>query len=158
MATEFYNKGESPDYNIRETLREMGYTPSYGISTEELVARAITNTYHTASRAREPIATSVTLKADKLASFNSQAAPYTLQASDLDKIVRITATGTVTLPDGLDEGFACIIVNASAGVVALSATTTLNTDGGFTSIANQYQSVYVIHVGSNVWEAYGTLS
>lgn len=160
--SEFYNKNESPEYNIREVLRSWGANPSFGISWDELIARAIVNEYNNASKAREPIATNaanaLTNKADKLATFNSQTAPYTLQASDLDKVVRITTAGTVTLPDGLEEGFACIIVNASAGNVALSATTTLNTDAGLTNIAAQYQSAYAIHVGSNVWEAYGTLA
>lgn len=153
--SEFYNKNESPEFNIREVLRSWGANPSFGISWDELIARAIVNEYNNASKAREPIANN---KADKLATFNSQPAPYTLQASDLDKVVRITTAGTVTLPDGLEEGFACIIVNASAGNVALSATTTLNTDAGLTNIAAQYQSAYAIHVGSNVWEAYGTLA
>src|SRR5690606_17086500 len=52
-------------------------------------------------------------KLAKLATINSYAGNTTLDSDDSGAYVRITAAGTVTLPDGLATGFQCVIVNAT---------------------------------------------
>lgn len=94
----------------------------------------------------------------KLATLNSYAGNRTLDASDSGAYVRITAAGTVTLPDGLSTGFQCVIVNATdSDTVVLSAATTLTIPAGFEPEIQNRRAVTVIHVGSNVWEAHGAL-
>src|SRR5690606_9349996 len=57
----------------------------------------------------------------KLATVNNYAGNRTLDSDDSAAYVRITAAGTVTLPDGLSTGFQCVIVNATdSAEVALS--------------------------------------
>ena len=53
--------------------------------------------------------------------YNSQAAPYTVAASDAGKIVRITAAGTVSLPN-LAANFMCLIINEAAATITLAKT------------------------------------
>src|SRR5690606_9014266 len=92
----------------------------------------------------------------KLATVNSYAGNRTLDGDDSGAYVRITAAGTVTLPDGLATGFQCVIVNATdSDTVALSAATTLTLPSGFDAEVQNRRAVTVIHVGSNVWEAHG---
>lgn len=94
----------------------------------------------------------------KLATVNSYAGNRTLDGDDSGAYVRITAAGTVTLPDGLATGFQCVIVNATASAeVALSAATTLVIPTGFEAKVQNRRAVTVIHVGSNAWEAHGAL-
>lgn len=94
----------------------------------------------------------------KLATVNSYAGNRTLTNDDSGAYVRVTAAGTVTLPDGLDTGFQCVIVNATAGAtVGLTADTTLVLPAGFEPEIQNRRAVTVIHVGSNVWEAHGAL-
>lgn len=94
----------------------------------------------------------------KLATVNSYAGNRTLDSDDSGAYVRITAAGTVTLPDGLSTGFQAVVVNATdAATVALSAATTLTLPAGFESEVQNRRAVTVIHVGSNVWEAHGAL-
>lgn len=95
---------------------------------------------------------------NKLATVNSYAGNRTLDADDSGAYVRITDAGTVTLPDGLDAGFQCVIVNATASdTVELAAATTLTLPTGFEPEIQNRRAVTVIHVGSDVWEAHGAL-
>lgn len=95
----------------------------------------------------------------KLAAVNSYAGNRTLDTDDSGAYVRVTAAGTVTLPDGLAAGFQCVIVNATdAATVALTAATTLTIPAGFEPEIQNRRAVTVIHVGSNVWEAHGALA
>lgn len=94
----------------------------------------------------------------KLATVNSYAGNHSLDADDSGAYVRVTAAGTVTLPDGLDTGFQCVIVNATASdTVALSAATALTLPSGFDAEVQNRRAVTVIHVGAGVWEAHGAL-
>lgn len=94
----------------------------------------------------------------KAAEVNSYAGNRTLGAEDSGAYVRITASGTVTLPDGLDTGFQCVIVNATAGAtVELAAATTLTLPAGYEPEIQNRRAVTVVHVGSNVWEVHGAL-
>lgn len=95
----------------------------------------------------------------KLAEVNAYAGSRTLDASDSGAYVRVTSAGTVTLPDGLDAGFQCVIVNAtSSDTVELTAATTLTLPSGFEPEIQNRRAVTVIHVGSNVWEVHGALA
>lgn len=94
----------------------------------------------------------------KAAEVNSYAGNRTLGAEDSGAYVRITAAGTVTLPDGLATGFQCVIVNATAAAtVELSAATALTIPSGFEPEIQNRRAVTVVHVGGNVWEAHGAL-
>lgn len=95
---------------------------------------------------------------NKLAEVNSYSGNRTLDSDDSGAYVRITAAGTVTLPDGLDTGFQCVIVNATTSdTVELAAATSLTIPTGFEPEVQNRRAVTVIHVGSNVWEAHGAL-
>ena len=81
---------------------------------------------------------------------------YTLLESDFGRLIEFTNVGaiTVTLPNGLSEGFNCSLVrDTGAGIVTVTATTTLKSSGTQITTANDFSSV--IHTGSNVWRAVG---
>lgn len=86
----------------------------------------------------------------------------TLAESNFGKIVPYSSTAdpvTITLPNGLRTGFWCIIRKTGAtGRLTLSATTTLQTVASLNDIVDQYGAATVIHLGSNIWWAYGDLS
>lgn len=82
----------------------------------------------------------------------------TLAESDFGKVIAYSSTSTVTitLPNGLKTGFWCVVRKTGAtGTVTLSATTTLNTPNSDTDITTQYNALTVMHLGSNVWTAWG---
>lgn len=94
----------------------------------------------------------------KAAVIQSYAGNRTLDASNGGSYVRITDAGTVTLPNSLDTGFQCVIVNATASsTVAVSATGTLVSQPGYEDEILNRGAITVIHVGSNVWEMHGAL-
>lgn len=102
--------------------------------------------------------TALDAKLGKSATVQSYAGNRTLDASNNGAYIRITAAGTVTLPDSLPTGFQCVIVNATdSDTVALSAATTLTIPAGFEPEIQNRRAVTVIHVGSDVWEAHGAL-
>lgn len=102
--------------------------------------------------------TSLDARLNKLATVNSYAGNRTLNNDDSGAYVRVTAAGTVTLPDGMDAGFQAVLVNATdAATVELAAATTLTIATGFEAEIQNRRAVTVIHVGSNVWEAHGAL-
>lgn len=97
-------------------------------------------------------------KLAKSATVQSYAGNRTLDADNAGAYVRITAAGTVTLPDSLATGFQCVIVNATASdTVSLSAATTLTIPSGYNAEIVNRRAVTVIHIGSNLWEAHGAL-
>jgi len=92
------------------------------------------------------------------AEINSQAMAYTVVAGDAGKIIECTGTGNLTLPDSLDTGFQCTIVNTGVGTITLVAATTLHTKGGNVDLATQYGAASAYHQGSDVWIAFGDLT
>jgi hypothetical protein len=86
----------------------------------------------------------------------SKSATYEVAAGDAGKTIECSGTFTVTFPNGLDTGFQVTIVNVGAGVITLSAATTLQGVG--TQLATQYTGAVVYHRGSNVWLAMGKLT
>lgn len=89
--------------------------------------------------------------------INAQNSNYELQASDAGRVIEATGEITITLPDGLDTGFQCTIVNVGSDTVTLSAATTLQSAGSAVTLATQYEGCVVYHRGGNVWLALGGL-
>lgn len=90
-----------------------------------------------------------------LACIKTVSTNYELVAGDDGCIIRVDSTATITLPDGLDELFQVIVANVGAGVVTLSAATTLNSIG--TDLTTQYSAASIVNIGTDVWEAYGRI-
>lgn len=86
------------------------------------------------------------------------ASTNTLDEDDFGKLTQYSGTTcTVTLPNGLKTGFWAILQytgTAGSGLI-LSATTTLNTGNSYTTVTTKYNAVTVIHLGSNIWTAWG---
>lgn len=102
--------------------------------------------------------TALDAKLGKTATVQSYSGNRTLDATNNGAYVRVTAAGTVTLPNGLGDGFQCVIVNDTASdTVELDAATTLTIPSGFEAEVVNRRAVTVIHVGSNVWHAHGAL-
>jgi hypothetical protein len=84
----------------------------------------------------------------------------TLAETDFGKMIDYssTSTTTITLPNSLKTGFWCVLRKTGAtGNVTISATTTLQTANSLDTWATQYAAVTVMHIGSNVWVAWGGL-
>jgi hypothetical protein len=84
---------------------------------------------------------------------------YTLVASDNKKILNFTnvAGCTVTLPNGLDTDFECVIYRgAAAGVITIEATSTF-LESTATTIDTAKTAASVKHIGSDAWIAVGSL-
>lgn len=92
------------------------------------------------------------------ATINAQDEAYTLAASDAGKIIECDGTFTVTLPNGLDTGFQCVIVNVGTGTITLSAEATLQSADNAVTLTTQYNGAAVYHRGGNVWLAMGGLA
>ena len=73
-------------------------------------------------------------------------------------ILECTNSPTITLPNGLVNGYQIAVVNMGTGIVTIAATTTLNTKDGKKKLANQYGAASFYHQGSNVWVGFGDLS
>jgi hypothetical protein len=82
------------------------------------------------------------------------AADYTLTEDDDGKLFFVTASLTVTLPDGLTDNFAASFRVAGEFTATFTADTSLVSQ--FTSISS-YEQTTVVHVGSNEWYATGDL-
>lgn len=81
---------------------------------------------------------------------------YAFDISDWGKILVFTSVNpiTVTLPNGLSDGFqAALARDTGAGVITVSATTTLKSAG--TQIVVSEAMASVSHRGANVWWASG---
>ena len=89
------------------------------------------------------------------ASVNEQTGTsYTLQASDLGKIVKLTngSAITVTLPNNLGIGFTCTVIQYGAGQITFStSSSTLYTRQSHTKTAGQYAVVSLISCVADVF-------
>lgn len=103
------------------------------------------------------IQTELDNKIDKDLTLNTQSGNYTIQSSDAGSKILMNngATATVTLPNSLDTGFQVIISRIGLGLVNISATGTLNSQG--TQLDLQYTGCVATHLGSNVWLVEGRL-
>jgi hypothetical protein len=93
--------------------------------------------------------------------FGLVSSDKTLQPLDHGEWVRChNGNLTITLPDGLPNGFQAIIDRQGTQTVTVTATTTLlgkNVTANSVPIANQYGVVHVVHTGSNIWRIVGDL-
>ncbi|MEM9859146.1 MAG: hypothetical protein AAF843_17435 [Bacteroidota bacterium] len=81
---------------------------------------------------------------------------YSLVESDWGKVLEFTNSNSisVTLPNGLPEGFQCALVrDTGSGTVSITATTTLKSSG--TDITSVHEWAYVTHKAANEWRASG---
>ena len=89
------------------------------------------------------------------ASVNEQTGTsYTLQASDLGKIVKLTngSAITVTLPNNLGIGFTCTVIQYGAGQITFStSSSTLYNRQSHTKTAGQYAVVSLISCVADVF-------
>ncbi|MGD1959136.1 MAG: hypothetical protein ACFB2Y_09780 [Fulvivirga sp.] len=84
------------------------------------------------------------------------ATSYSLVESDWGKVLEFTNSNpiSVTLPNGLPQGFQCALVRDTAsGTVSITATTTLKSSG--TDITSVHEWAYVTHKAANEWRASG---
>ena len=105
--------------------------------------------------------------ANKLIQVNNQTVDYTLQLSDNGKVVRVTSSSsrTITLPNNLPVGFACITIQGGSGTVFFSAASgaSRNTTYGNNNIDTQNGQVrwFVLDNSNGVsaaWFGDGNLS
>lgn len=96
-------------------------------------------------------------KANASLTLNTQTGNYTLVAADVNKKILLnnSSAAIVTLPNGLPTGFQAVISRIGTGLVTISATSTLNSQG--TQLDLRYTGCVVTHLGSNVWIAEGRL-
>ena len=83
---------------------------------------------------------------------------YTLQSTDNGKIIQMSGTSTLTLPNSLITGFQVSVINVGTNTVTLSASTTLLTKSSKVTITTQYSAVSLYHKGSNIWMGFGDLT
>lgn len=97
---------------------------------------------------------------------NVQTADYTLTAADAGKVIEMDSAGptTVTIPANatiaLPVGAVLEVVNVNTGLVTLAgeAGVTLQSSGGRTTLASQYDGASLRQRAADVWILTGTLS
>ena len=83
---------------------------------------------------------------------------FTVALIHNESMIEVSEDITVTLPNGLPDGFKFDLMNIGTGTITLSALTTLTTKENKNKIAIQYGGASIYHAGSNVWRAVGDLS
>lgn len=96
-------------------------------------------------------------KSDKVLNLNTQTGNYTIQSSDSSSKVLMnnTTSSTVTLPNGLPVGFQVVVSRIGSGLVTVSATGTLISQG--TQLDLQNTGFIATCIGSNIWLVEGRL-
>ena len=94
-------------------------------------------------------------KAAKVIGKNTKAANYTLLATDNGLTIKCSAALTITMPDGLPDGFNCWVEKTGTGDVAFAADTSYVSSDSYDSIITQFARVQIIHGGSNAFTIYG---
>lgn len=89
--------------------------------------------------------------------FETKNSAYTIQESDNCKVIHVTGNTTITLPNGLSQGFNCSIINDGTDTVTIVASTTLRSKEDANTITSQYSAATVYHAGSDIWYLYGDL-
>lgn len=81
----------------------------------------------------------------------------TLTEADRGRVILCTNAGTttITLANGLTQGFSVTIVKSGSGTVNITSPTTLNVPGGSASLTTLYAHATFHHTGSNVWDGSG---
>jgi len=94
-------------------------------------------------------------KAAKVIGKNTKAVNYTLLATDNGLTIKCSAALTITMPDGLPDGFNCWVEKTGTGDVAFAADTSYESSDSYDSITTQFSRVQIIHGGSNAFTLYG---
>ena len=94
-------------------------------------------------------------KAAKVIGKNTKAVNYTLLATDNGLTIKCSAALTITMPDGLPDGFNCWVEKIGTGDVAFAADTSYESSDSYDSITTQFSRVQIIHGGSNAFTLYG---
>jgi hypothetical protein len=79
---------------------------------------------------------------------------YVLSPSDHGTILLVSATVTITLPNGLSNGFQVTVYNLiEQGIILFNCLGALTSKS--TTLSNQYGAVYLGHVNNNSWIGIG---
>ena len=108
------------------------------------------------------IQTQLNAKSDSLIQFNQQSSSYTIQLSDLDKVVEMSNGGTITIPAeatlNLPVGFSVEILQTGSSQVTIAGDGfTPNATPGL-KLRTQWSSASIIKRGSDIWVISGDLS
>ena len=93
--------------------------------------------------------------------IQAKTASYSLVAADNGKIItmNVATANTLTVPESLDVGFNCTIIQLGAGQTTITASgTTLNSYQGYLKISGQHGSASIVSYTSNVYNVAGSLS
>jgi len=127
--------------------------PSGSAETKKITVSNLLGDAVTVSSGAVDLAGNTLLNFD--ASVNEQTGTsYTLQASDLGKIVKLTngSAITVTLPNNLGLGFTCTVIQYGAGQITFStSSSTLYNRQSHTKTAGQYAVVSLISCVADVF-------
>jgi hypothetical protein len=97
----------------------------------------------------------------KLANIIDISSSRDLASADSAAVLTATATATINCPDGLDEGFQCVVARIG-GTTTITATTTLQyLDNGAQTAASGVTvdtQCTLLHRGSNVWLVLGEVT
>ena len=84
-----------------------------------------------------------------------QAVSFTLTKAHNNKHLKCSGATTITLPNGLHDGFNVLVSKEGAGDVTFTAAGTMNNANSYTKITTQFGAATAVHTGSNVWSVYG---
>jgi hypothetical protein len=85
---------------------------------------------------------------------------YTVQASDLGKIISFTngSSVTVTFPDGLNIGFQCVLLQNGAGTVNVAMTTDIRYSiGNVAFLSGRYSLATMLKIDATHWNLSGCI-
>lgn len=85
--------------------------------------------------------------------FDSKSGNFSLTDNQLEATINVNASATITLPDGFEEGWWCIVTNVGTGQINWSATNPVQSDGSINN--TRYTSFQVLHIGGNIWRIEG---
>ena len=92
---------------------------------------------------------------------DNAATTITLADSDNNSVIRCTSATavTITVPSSLAAGFSCMVIQAGAGQITITAGagTTLNSFGNLLKTAGQHAPASLIRVGAGVYNLSGNL-
>lgn len=169
-STSFSNLGGSPSDAITAgtDLSWSGSTLNYtgtggGIDAEDngtaVVTGATAVNFNSNLSVTDDGDGTVTVDAEGGGSLNtiSKSSSFSPSDSESGSVYLCSGTITVTLPDGLSNGWNGVFINTGTGTISFSATTTLHAPENLTDLSIQYGQASAIHSGSNVWYLEGNL-
>jgi hypothetical protein len=141
-------------YATDSTITAAQFVKPYGTGTQFLKADGSSDSTVYAA------ATSLDAKSDKLVTINPQSGAYTLQESDLGKLIEMSGGGTLTITDSLffPIGFTCDVLQTGSSQVTIAGTGfTPNGTPGL-KLRAQWSSATLVKRAIGIWVAIGDLS